>query len=218
MTQLVDAVTNELETVVKWIDAHFVDLNIPADNENVQVAAGCFDIALEHQSGILLLCRAKSFALVFGAQRLIFEAVLRGLYIQYCVSEPKFEDFKNGAGLGKYEQMSAEIKLKLGNEVLDFALFRERLEGSMHHFTHTGYQHVARRYIDGSLGSHYSERDVCTAINLTVLFGLQAAARMAVIAGQPELATATHEQMAAYAETYIALKQRYAAEFVEDAE
>jgi hypothetical protein len=218
MPQLIDEITGELERVVKWIDAHYVDIEIPPDNEKVQVAAGCFDIALEHQSGILLLCRAKSFALVFGAQRLIFEAVLRGLYIQYCVSEPKFEDFKNGAGLGKYEQMSAEIKLKLGDEVLDFARFRERLEGSMHHFTHTGYQHVARRYIDGSLGCHYSERDVCTAINLTALFGLQAAARMAVITGQLGLATATYEQMAAYAETYSSLKKRYAAEFVEDAE
>lgn len=58
MTQLVNALSDELESVVKWIEANYVDLNIPSDGENVQIAAECFDIAMEHQSGVLLLCKA----------------------------------------------------------------------------------------------------------------------------------------------------------------
>ncbi|OEZ90101.1 hypothetical protein JAB9_54220 [Janthinobacterium sp. HH107] len=209
MTKLIDALIVELQDGVTWIDKLFVNIGIPSEEEVIQVAAGCFDIAIELQSGILLLCRARSFALVFAAQRLIFEAVIRGLFIQYCIDERKFHSFKNGGTLGKYESMIVEIEKKLGDEVLDFEKFRARLEGSMHHFTHTGYQHVARRYATGILGPNYSERDICTAINLTALFGFQAAARMAIIANRPELALATKEKMVAYSSRYMVLKKQF---------
>lgn len=209
MTKFIDALIDELQDGVTWIDKRYVNLGIPSEEEAIQVAAGCFDIAMEHQSGILLLCRARSFALVFAAQRLIFEAVIRGLFIQYCIDAPKFHAFKNGGTLGQYGPMIVEIKNKLGDEVLDFEKFRVKLEGAMHHFTHTGYQHVARRYDAGVLGPNYSQRDICTAINLAALFGFQAAARMAIIAGQPELAIATHEKMVAYGHRYMQLKKQF---------
>ena len=211
MANLVNSLIDELQSAVIWIDKNYVDLNIPSKQEQVQVAAGCFDIAIEQQSGILLLCRAQSFALVFAAQRLIFEAVLRGLFIQHCVDEPRFRAFKNGGSLDKFQPMIAEIKTKLGDEVLDLEKFRGRLEGHMHHFTHTGYQHVARRYAIGTLGPNYSQRDICTAINLTALFGLQATARLAIIAGRPELATATYKKMAEYGSKFVELKKQFRA-------
>lgn len=209
MTNLVNALIDELQGAVIWIDENYIDLDIPPDQEQVQVAAGCFDIAVEHQSAILLLCRSRSFALVFAAQRLIFEAVLRGLFIQYCIDETRFQSFKNGGSLGKFQLMIAEIKGKLGDEVLDLEKFRGRLEGHMHHFTHTGYQHVARRYATGTLGANYSQHDICTAINLSALFGLQAAARLAVIADRPDLSTATYERMAEYGSRYVELKKKF---------
>ncbi|TNC78535.1 hypothetical protein FHI69_04415 [Janthinobacterium lividum] len=209
MTKLIDALIAELQDGVTWIDKHYANLSVPSEEEVIQVAAGCFDIAIELQSGILLLCRARSFALVFAAQRLIFEAVIRGLFIQYCIDEKKFNAFKNGETLGKYDSMIVEIENKLGDEVLDFEKFRARLEGSMHHFTHTGYQHVARRYAADILGPNYSERDICTAINLTAFFGFQAAARMAIIANKPELATATKEKIVAYSSRYMLLKKQF---------
>jgi hypothetical protein len=207
MSKIIDELVVLLQNGVTWIDQNYVNIDLPVDDERAHVAAGCFDIAIEFQASILLLCKAERFALCFAAQRLIFEALVRGIWIKDCAEEKQFEAFKNGHGPRKLEPMTAAINKKFGDDVLHLDRYRDQLEGHLHDFAHTGYQHIARRYTDDTLGPNYSEREICIVINLTYLMGMQAAARIAVLSGNPKLATATYEQMARYGEAYAQLRK-----------
>jgi hypothetical protein len=178
------------------------------------------------------LCRARLFALMFAAQRLLFESLLRGLWFQYCATDKEVEEFKHGESLlrglwfqycatdkeveefkhgtgpKKFAKMIAAIESKIGAELLPLQSYRERLEGHLHDFTHTGFQHITRRHRPGEVGANYPDREICQAVNLAALLGLQAAARMAVTALNEPLANATHEKMVAYAKRFMQLRDQ----------
>jgi hypothetical protein len=205
MSKLVDELINRLKEGVEWIDQNFTNIDIPSD-DRAYVAAGCFDIAIEFQASIFLLLQSKQLALCFASQRLLFEALIRGIWVQHCADEKEFKNFTEGHGPKKLERMTLAIKEKVGDDVLQLDQFREQLEGHMHDFAHTGYQHIARRYTSDTLGPNYSDREICIVVNMTYLMGMQAAARIAVLSGNGELATATYEQMARYGAAYSTAK------------
>lgn len=203
---MIEELTAELQDAVSWIDQEYKNVRLPRDEVNVLIAVGCYDLAIEHQAAMLLLCKSNLYGTMFATQRLLFEALLRGLWVQYCASPSDIKQFTEGHGPRKLLSMTSAIEKKLGDELLPLESYRKRLEGHLHDFTHTGFQHVARRHRPGEVRSNYSERDICVAINLAALLGLQAAARMAVVAGDDKLVAATHAKMVSYAKRYFVLK------------
>lgn len=198
---------SEWQDVVKWIDQKFITIEVPSDSDREQIATGCFDIAIDFQAGMYGLFELNSYALMFASQRPIFDALLRGLWIQYCASEKEIEAFKTGSGPRKLLKMTTAIEAAVGDELLPLESYRARLEGHLHDFTHTGYQHIARRHGNKILGPNYPDHELCQVINFATLIGLQAAARMAIVAKETDLAAATHAKMVEYGKRYVQLRE-----------
>jgi hypothetical protein len=81
------------EELIQWLDTQIDGLEI-ASEERIRLAAGCLDMALEHQKAIVLLVANKLYGSAFALARLIFEAYVRGIWLQMYASETEIEKFK----------------------------------------------------------------------------------------------------------------------------
>lgn len=198
MDTVIEVLISELESSVIWIDGAFRNLDVDLKGERAIIAAGCLDVAIEHQSAMLLLCKGEMFGLLFAAQRLIFEALLRGLWFAHCATEKQLEDYIAGTGPPKYKVMIEAIERAVGDQILPLETYRARLEKHLHEFTHTGYLHLIRRRSAGAIGPNYSSHDLGQVINLAVLLGYQAAARLANIFNEGELEGEANRRLVAY--------------------
>jgi hypothetical protein len=54
------------------------------------MAAGCFDVGLEHQAAITLFAGEELFGSASTLLRVLFEACVRGMWIAHCASEQQF--------------------------------------------------------------------------------------------------------------------------------
>lgn len=79
-------IINKSEELILWLDTQIDGLEI-ASEERIRLAAGCLDMALEHQKAIMLLVANKLYGSAFSLARLIFEAYVRGVWLQMCASE-----------------------------------------------------------------------------------------------------------------------------------
>lgn len=202
MSGLTNALTTELQKIVAWIEESLVNLEIPTKEDRIKIAAAWFDIAIECQSSMLLILQSEKYALCFAGQRVLFEALVRGLWVQHCADDKAVENFKSGQGAKDLRKLTIAIKHKLGEELLDLEGYRETLERYLHDFTHTGIQHILRRFGADEIGPSYSEREISIVINFVVLVGMQAAASLALIAGRGDLAEQTYQRMTDYASLY----------------
>jgi len=75
------SVENEIqksEQLIQWLDQNIHGLEIKSDDRS-RLAAGCLDIALEHQKSIVLLTEHRLYGSAATLVRLIFEAYVRGV-------------------------------------------------------------------------------------------------------------------------------------------
>ena len=63
-----------LVELITWIDEHTSGLTLPADERSL-LAAGCFDVALEHQGAIAVLHSAELHGSAFALLRVLAEAL-----------------------------------------------------------------------------------------------------------------------------------------------
>jgi len=83
------AVHAELVSLVLWIDERDSDLSLPTDQRG-RMAAGCFDVGLEHQAAITLFAGEELFGSASALLRVLFEACVRSMWIAHCASEQQF--------------------------------------------------------------------------------------------------------------------------------
>jgi len=198
-----------LDDSVAWQTHNFADLVVPKGDDRVKLCAGCYSIAIEFQASILTLLKNNQFALCFASQRLIFEALIRGLWLQYSADEKELEAFINGRGQNKLKFMTTAISAALGGDVLGLDELRIRIEGYLHDFTHTGIHHVSRRYTDQTLGPNYSVHDMCRIVHLTYQMGMQAAMQLFLVCGRNDLREQALERLVEYGKAYAELRSRH---------
>lgn len=87
-TALVDA-----EQLIQWLDSRIDGLAIASD-ERRRLAAGCLDLALEHQKAIVLLTRHQIFGSAASLVCLVFESYVRGIWIHFSASDDELREFK----------------------------------------------------------------------------------------------------------------------------
>ena len=56
--------------LIVWIDEHTSGLTLPADERHM-LAAGCFDVALEHQGGIAVLYNSELLGSMLAMLRVL---------------------------------------------------------------------------------------------------------------------------------------------------
>jgi hypothetical protein len=189
---------NELVAVIHWIDGNVNEVNLPGDDKSL-IAAGCFDMVLEHQASVALNVERKLYGSALALLRLAAEAFIRGMWFARCATDQDATRFRATDFGKRLNDMVADIQALLGGQTDTLSNMVLKQWGTLSGFTHTGFQQIARRYTGNVLQSNYPELEVIQACEFAGAFGLLAALELMVLSNNEPMANAIFERAQAYA-------------------
>jgi len=191
---------DSLRDIVQWIYENTKGIEITGGRKQ-QIASACFDVAIEHQAAIALLCKSKHFGSMHALMRILIESVVRGLWILHCATDAELDIFEKRGIEKHFGDLTAEIEMAIGSNQPTLSQMKVNVWRAMNDFTHTGYIQVTRRHGEGVLGSNYPEEDVIKCINAAGAYGLLASSQLSAMAKQDTLTEAHLKKMGEYANT-----------------
>lgn len=191
-----EAEHKKLEDVIAWIDASTKGLAIEASDRQM-LASGCYDAALEYQAAICVLAAHSLHGSSLALLRVLYEAVVRGLWLGACATDADLERFKRGKLEKKITVLIQEVEAKIGSGVI--SQFHGTAWKALNGFTHTGMYQVSRRHSPGQLGANYDAVEVNNAMSVAGALGLIAAGQLIALAHRPDLIPPYMERLSAYA-------------------
>lgn len=159
------------EKLIQWIDSKIDGLTFISDDRS-RIVAGCFDIALEHQKAIILLIARQMYGSAFSLLRLLFEAYVRGLWLQHCANENEIEIFKKGRIDKTFANLIKDIEKKEGYQGGVLSKAKKAGWNKMNCFTHSGFSQVVRRNTESSIEPNYDLEEIKEAMDFTNAIGL----------------------------------------------
>ena len=194
----IEAQFRSLRDVIRWIDDNTKGIEISGGHRK-QIASACFDVALEHQAAIAILCDSKLFGSMHALMRVLIESVVRGLWLLHCANDIDLERFEKRGIEKHFGDMTAEIEAAIGAHQPTLSQMKKNAWGSLNDFTHTGYIQVTRRHGNGTLGPNYPEEDIIKCLNAAGAYGLIASAQLAAMAKNNDLVQAHLSRMQEFA-------------------
>lgn len=191
----VEVEQNKLVGVVSWIDETTKGLGIEANDRSL-LASGCYDAAIEYQAAIAMLSVQGLYGASFALLRVLYEAVVRGLWLSECATLADLERFKRGKLEKTLGAIISEVEAAIGSGVI--SQFHATAWKALNGFTHTGMHQVSRRHSPGRLGANYDVDEVSRAIGVAGALGLIAAGQLISLADRPDLTSPYLERLAAY--------------------
>lgn len=183
----IQGIINESEELIQWIDKQITGLEI-SSKERIRLASGCLDMALEHQKAIVLLVANKLYGSAFALARIIFEAYVRGVWLQLCASEEEIEKFKKDGLEKTFDTLVREIERCDGFDGGILSDAKATNWPSMNSFTHSGFLQVVRRNKEESIEPNYTEEEMIELMNMANAFGMLSVLQIALLAGKNILA------------------------------
>ncbi len=172
------------EMLIKWMDSKINNLEISSD-DRTRLAAGCHDMAMEHQKSIVLLVANSLYGSAFALVRLIFEAYIRGVWLYRCAKKSEVEKFKRGK-LDKtfkdFGVLISEIEKVNGYEVGTLSQAKKTSWKAMNSFTHSGFDQIVRRITESSIEPNYDEEEIQQCLNFSSRIGLLSALEVSLMA------------------------------------
>jgi hypothetical protein len=187
-----------LVELISWIDDHTGGLTLPAD-ERSMLAAGCFDVALEHQAAIALLHSSALHGSMLALLRVLSESLVRGLWLLHCANAAELRKFKKGKIDKTFDQLVVDFESKIGTPGGVLSGFKATAWKGMNGFTHTGYIQVSRRHSPGLVGANYPDDEIAKALGVAGALGLIAASQVVGMSDRQDLIPIFMERMSSYA-------------------
>ena len=184
--------------LMAWIDQRASGVTLPADERSL-LAAGCFDVAIEHQAAIALLHSSELYGAALALLRILTESLVRGLWLLHCASDAELKQFKNGKVEKTFATLVAEVEAALQTPSGVLSQFKTTAWTAMNGFTHTGFHQVSRRHSPGRIEANYSEEDLSKALGVAGALGLIAGAQIIAMSDRKDLVPSFSERMSAYA-------------------
>lgn len=134
-------------------------------SDRARLSAALLDQVNEHHKAFRLLLNnglcGSSLALV----RVIFETMIRGVWIYRCASDKEVERFKVDK-IKSLNELIAEIELF--NEIKDggLSLLKSNIYSQLCSYTHGGYLQAVRRISLDEISPAYSEEEMLEALRL----------------------------------------------------
>jgi hypothetical protein len=174
------------EKLIQWADSKINGLEVSSD-DRPRIVASCLDIAIEHQKAIILLIANKLYGSAFAIIRLLFEAYIRGLWLNYCASDKEINKFKKGKLDKEFGQLIKDIEKIDGYNVGILSKAKQAGWKVMNCFTHSGFNQVVRRNINSTIEPNYPVEEIEEAINFTNAIGLLSYLEISFLAKKNEL-------------------------------
>lgn len=159
------------EKLIQWADLKIDGLEFSSDDRS-RIVAGCLDMALEHQKAIILLIAKRLYGSAFSLIRLLFEAYVRGLWLNYCASEKEIEKFKKGRLDKNFGELIEDIEKIEGYKEGTLLKAKDAGWKVMNSFTHCGFSQIVRRNTESTIEPNYEIEEIEEAINFTNAIGL----------------------------------------------
>ena len=183
----VEAQIHESEELIQWLDSNIDGLDIPS-SDRMRLAAGCLDMALEHQKSIVLLIANSLFGSAAALVRSEFEAYVRGVWLLYCASDTEIEKFKKDKLEKNLGQLIEDIEKHEAFNVGTLSHVKETSWKAMNSFTHTGLYQIIRRNTANEIMPNYTDEELIDALNTANSFGILTAIAISDMAHNEELA------------------------------
>jgi hypothetical protein len=187
-----------LVDLISWIDEHTSGVTLPAD-ERSMLAAGCFDVAIEHQAAIAVLNSSALYGSMLALLRVLSESLVRGLWLLHCATDTELHKFKQGRVDKSFDDLVTDFEAKIGTPSGVLSGFKATAWKAMNGFTHTGFIQVTRRHSLGRVGANYSKDDIAKALGVAGALGLIAAGQVIGMSDRADLIPKFTERMSSYA-------------------
>ena len=145
-------------------------------------------MALEHQKAIVLLVANKIYGSAFALARLLFEAYVRGVWLQLCASKSEIQKYKKDKLDKHFSTLIQEIENCEGFEEGILSEAKKANYNAMNSFTHSGYLQAVRRNTEFSIEPNYTEEEITELVNIAHAIGMLSALQISLMAGKNELA------------------------------
>jgi len=181
------------EQFVQWLNQKIDGLQIKPD-DRFRLAAGCLDIALEHQKSIVLLTVHHLYGSAASLVRLIFEAYVRGIWLLYCASDEQLDQFKNDKLDKRFYELLEDIEKHEAFKVGTLSYVKEKSWKIMNSLTHSGFYQVTRRNKVGEIAPDYTNEEIIDALQTANSFAILTAIAIADMAHNERLAKEVFEK------------------------
>lgn len=178
---------NKSEKLIQWVDSKIHGLEISAD-DRTRIAAGCHDVAMEHQKSIVLLVANSLYGSAFSLVRLIFEAYIRGVWLYRCATKKEVEKFKKGKIEKTVGQRISEVENIEGYEVGTLSKAKETSWKNMNSYTHSGFNQVVSRITESSIEPNYNDEEIRQCLYFASTIGLMSAIEVTLMAKSESMA------------------------------
>jgi hypothetical protein len=173
------------EKLIQWADSKIDGLEVSSD-DRPRIVASCLNIALEHQKAIILLIANKLYGSAFALIRLLFEAYVRGVWLNYCASDKEIDKFKKGKLDKKFGELIKDIEKCDGYNGGTLSSAKKAGWEVMNSFTHSGFSQIIRRNTDSTIEPNYEIQEIEEAINFTNAIGLLSYLEISFLAKKAE--------------------------------
>ncbi|HKN58739.1 MAG TPA: hypothetical protein VJV97_07785 [Gemmatimonadaceae bacterium] len=148
--------------VLQWIHFRLDGLRIDrlAQNKRIQLASGCWHIAIEHSQAIVVLIDQGLHGSALAMQRPLIEAYARGLWLMYCASDADVD----AAGRDQFPGINRLTKDLERPGASDWVGIKDMWWSRLCSFTHTGYQQIGARLTAEGLGYAYDDGEISQAL------------------------------------------------------
>jgi hypothetical protein len=182
------------ECSIQSLDRQIDGLEI-SSNFRSRLAGGCLEIALEHQKAIVLLAARKLHGSAFSLARILFEAYVRGVWLNRCANDLDLERFEKERLAKKLGEMLNDIERLEGFEAKVLSDIKSRSWKVMNSFTHTGFHQVVRRQTETTIESSYEVEEIGEVIDFANALGFMSGVEIALLAGDNSLANEILDEM-----------------------
>ena len=167
------ALLSRSHELAAWIEREVHELPAPA-SLRTRCAGPCFIVTQEHhQAIVLLLSNAQPiYASAFALVRLVYESLVRGLWLQHCASDAQVQSFSVGGHPPKVPALLAAIKSTEGYSAGQLSTVYAHSWEAMCAFTHTGAHQIQCWNTRTSIEASYAESEVAEVLRSTGAFAL----------------------------------------------
>jgi hypothetical protein len=159
------------EKLIQWVDSKIDGLEVSSD-DRPRIVASCLDMALEHQKAIILLIANKLYGSAFALIRLLFEAYVRSVWLNYCANDKEIDKFKKGKLNKQFGKLIEDIEKIDGYNGGTLSSAKKSGWKVMNSFTHSGFSQIIRRNTELTIEPNYEMEEIEEAINFTNAIGL----------------------------------------------
>lgn len=180
----------QIEKAIEWnyeSSKLIVGLGIPA-TERDRISISLLHLSLEHCHALVPLIEQNILGSALALLRPQFEAYVNGVWIKWCASDKRIEDFKEGNipkfqnrinSIGKIKGFDQKVLSKIKED--NWAIFCD--------FTHGGMHQVVLRNTKEGISYNFPPDYIANTMNASVAFSLSASVALAHLVNNNNLAS-----------------------------